>query len=170
MAKILVRSVPLRPTSSSSPRADAHAHHAPEAGGLHDRDAEWMTSELVRIAEDCAAGRVVSVLEGGYQVAGGFVSSLARAVGSHASALNQPALVGASWGKAEAMSASRLGSPTRRRGTNRAVAQARAAAASSEAPAAPEQTMAPLRGARCARAARWTTRRWRQRCNGRRAR
>ena len=57
---------------------DAHAHDALEAGGLYDRDFEWMTSELVRIAEDTAEGRVVSVLEGGYQVAGGFVSSLAR--------------------------------------------------------------------------------------------
>ena len=29
---------------------DAHAHDALEAGGLHDRDYEWMTSELVRAA------------------------------------------------------------------------------------------------------------------------
>jgi acetoin utilization deacetylase AcuC-like enzyme/ankyrin repeat protein len=113
---------------------DAHAHDALEAGGLHDRDYEWMTSELVRIAEDCSQGRVVSVLEGGYQVAGGFVSSLARAVGSHVSALNQPSLVGATWqagvasGRLEAAIAyeeSWL--------TNRAVAQAKATAATGDA-------------------------------------
>lgn len=141
MAKILV---PLRAFAPDlliiSAGFDAHAHDALEAGGLHDRDYEWMTSELVRIAEDCAAGRVVSVLEGGYQVAGGFVSSLARAVGSHVSALNQPALVGASWGKAEAMERLEAGIAHEEAWlTNRAVAQARAAAASSEAPAAPEQ-------------------------------
>ena len=27
---------------------DGHAHDALEAGGLHDRDFEWMTAELVR--------------------------------------------------------------------------------------------------------------------------
>ena len=82
---------------------DAHAHDALEAGGLHDRDFEWMTGELVRIAEATAAGRVVSVLEGGYQVAGGFVSSLARAVGSHVHVLQQPGLVGATWDRDEAL-------------------------------------------------------------------
>ena len=38
---------------------DAHAHDALEAGGLHDRDYEWMTGELVRIAEASGAGRIV---------------------------------------------------------------------------------------------------------------
>ena len=152
MAKILV---PLRAFAPDlliiSAGFDAHAHDALEAGGLHDRDYEWMTSELVRIAEDCAAGRVVSVLEGGYQVAGGFVSSLARAVGSHVSALNQPALVGASWGKAEAME--RLEAEIAHEEawlTNRG-RTAGAAAASSEAPAAPEQDNGALRGAQRSR-------------------
>ena len=135
---------------------DAHAHDALEAGGLHDRDYEWMTAELVRIAECCANGRIVSVLEGGYQVAGGFVSSLARSVGSHVSTLNQPALVGASWDVAEANR--RLEAAIAYEDTwltNRAAAQAKAIAnggGGGEAPAAPEQDNgAPARRSRRAR-------------------
>ena len=76
---------------------DAHAHDALEAGGLHDRDYEWMTSELMRIGEACAGGRVVSVLEGGYgswqfakESATGYTLSregLAENVAAHLSAL-----------------------------------------------------------------------------------
>jgi acetoin utilization deacetylase AcuC-like enzyme/ankyrin repeat protein len=122
---------------------DAHAHDALEAGGLHDRDYVWMTSELVRIAEACAQGRLVSVLEGGYQVAGGFVSSLARAVGSHVSALTQPSLLGATWMADEA--AERLESALKFEDawqTNRLAmmdAKAKGSAGGSAAPAAPEQ-------------------------------
>ena len=134
---------------------DAHAHDALEAGGLHDRDYEWMTAELVRIAEACCHGRIVSVLEGGYQVTGGFVSSLARAVGSHVCTLNQPSLVGASWEEAEARK--RLEAAIAYEDTwltNRAVAQAKAAAATGdEALALPEQENgAPARRSRRARA------------------
>ena len=41
---------------------DAHAHDPLEAGGLHEVDYEWMTQELVGIAETHCEGRVVSVL------------------------------------------------------------------------------------------------------------
>ena len=114
-----------------------------------------MTGELVRIAEACAAGRLVSVLEGGYQVAGGFVSSLARAVGSHVSALDQPALIGATWAEGEATK--RLEAAIAYEDTwltERAVAQAKAAAAGSgeAADAAPEQDNgAPARRSKRAR-------------------
>ena len=122
---------------------DAHAHDALEAGGLHDRDYVWMTSELVRIAEACAQGRLVSVLEGGYQVAGGFVSSLARAVGSHVSALTQPSLLGATWRADEATE--RLEAALKFEDawqTNRLAmmeAKAKGSAGGSAAPAPPEQ-------------------------------
>ena len=49
MEKILV---PLREFAPDllliSAGFDAHAHDALEAGGLHDRDYDWMTGELVR--------------------------------------------------------------------------------------------------------------------------
>ena len=106
---------------------------------------------MVRIAEACCEGRLVSVLEGGYQVAGGFVSSLARAVGSHVAALHQPALVGSSWGAEEANT--RLDAALAFEDswlTNRAVAQAKAAAGA--AAAAPEQDNgAPARRSKRAR-------------------
>jgi acetoin utilization deacetylase AcuC-like enzyme len=44
---------------------DAHAHDPLEAGALLDHDFEWMTAELVGLAEACCDGRLVSVLEGG---------------------------------------------------------------------------------------------------------
>ena len=37
--------------------------------GLNERDYAWITAEIVRIAEDSCAGRVVSTLEGGYDLA-----------------------------------------------------------------------------------------------------
>ena len=47
-------------------------------------------------------GRLVSLLEGGYRVTNGYVSSLARAVGAHVAALQAPSLVGSTWGADEA--------------------------------------------------------------------
>ena len=99
-----------------------------------------LLAQIVRIAEACANGRVVSVLEGGYQVAGGFVSSLARAVGSHVATLNQPSLVGASWAEAEANT--RLEAAIAYEDTwltNRANAATKAAASAGTEPPAPEQ-------------------------------
>lgn len=48
------------------------AHHKDPLGGLRftDDDYEWITRELVAVAERSAKGRVVSVLEGGYSLEG----------------------------------------------------------------------------------------------------
>ena len=106
----------------------------------------------VRIAECCAEGRLVSVLEGGYQVAGGFVSSLARAIGSHVATLTQPSLVGAAWDEAEATARLDAAIAFEEKWlTSRAMAQARARGGG-EAPAAPEQDNgAPARRSKRAR-------------------
>jgi acetoin utilization deacetylase AcuC-like enzyme len=49
---------------------DAH-HLDPLAGlGLQDDDYRWITEELMKIADECCEGRVVSILEGGYSLEG----------------------------------------------------------------------------------------------------
>jgi acetoin utilization deacetylase AcuC-like enzyme len=35
---------------------------------LVEEDFEWITNNLIRIANSCCEGRVVSALEGGYQI------------------------------------------------------------------------------------------------------
>jgi len=56
-----------------------------------------MTAELVGLAERCCDGRLVSLLEGGYQTAGGPLASLGRAAAAHVAALMDPTLVGVPW-------------------------------------------------------------------------
>jgi acetoin utilization deacetylase AcuC-like enzyme len=46
--------------------------------GLVEADFEWITRQVVGVADRCARGRVVSVLEGGYNL-----SALARSVAAH---------------------------------------------------------------------------------------
>ncbi len=48
------------------------AHHLDPLGGLSltDDDFHWITRELMAVAEECARGRVVSTLEGGYSLQG----------------------------------------------------------------------------------------------------
>jgi acetoin utilization deacetylase AcuC-like enzyme len=60
------------------------AHHADPLGSLRftEEDFVWATLELMSAADAHAAGRVVSVLEGGYDLAG-----LAASVGAHVQAL-----------------------------------------------------------------------------------
>jgi acetoin utilization deacetylase AcuC-like enzyme len=60
------------------------AHHADPLGSLRltEEDFVWATLELMSAAEAHAAGRVVSVLEGGYDLAG-----LSASVGAHVQAL-----------------------------------------------------------------------------------
>ena len=42
-------------------------HGEPQMGmDLHNEDFEWATTEIMKIADICCSGRVVSVLEGGY--------------------------------------------------------------------------------------------------------
>merc|ERR1719215_430016 len=50
-------------------------------------DYEWVTAQLVRIANTCCNGRIVSVLEGGYKIHGGIVSPFARSGSAHVRSL-----------------------------------------------------------------------------------
>lgn len=60
------------------------AHELDPLGGLQftDEDYLWITHELMRVADETAAGRVVSVLEGGYSLEG-----LASGTAAHVRAL-----------------------------------------------------------------------------------
>ena len=51
---------------------------------LLEADFDWATRKLLEIAEKTASGRVVSVLEGGYDLQG-----LANSVAAHVAALMQ---------------------------------------------------------------------------------
>lgn len=55
--------------------------------GMIEDDYEWLTEQLVKVANSCCHGRIVSVLEGGYKIHGGIVSPFARSVASHVRAL-----------------------------------------------------------------------------------
>ena len=61
---------------------DAHEHDPLGGLGLTDDDFHWITRELLAAAEPSAAGRVVSILEGGYSLEG-----LATGTGAHVRAL-----------------------------------------------------------------------------------
>jgi acetoin utilization deacetylase AcuC-like enzyme len=52
-----------------------------------EEDFEWVTTCLVRIANSCCNGRIVSALEGGYQIGGEYCSSFAKSVKAHVQAL-----------------------------------------------------------------------------------
>jgi len=52
-----------------------------------EEDYEWITTRLVRIANNTCNGRVVSVLEGGYQLGGEYCSAFAKSVKAHVAAL-----------------------------------------------------------------------------------
>jgi len=68
---------------------DAHKKDTMNFGyvGMVEDDYEWVTEQLVRIANTCCNGRIVSVLEGGYKIHGGIVSPFARSVAAHVRAL-----------------------------------------------------------------------------------
>ena len=57
---------------------DAHRDDDMSYVNLTDADFRWVTEEMVRIADISASGRIVSALEGGYEL-----HSLARCVESH---------------------------------------------------------------------------------------
>ena len=71
---------------------DAHKKDEINFGylGVQERDYEWLTDQIVQIANRCCHGRVVSVLEGGYRIHGGIVSAFARSVAAHVRALAEP--------------------------------------------------------------------------------
>jgi acetoin utilization deacetylase AcuC-like enzyme len=68
---------------------DAHRKDTMNFGyvGMVEDDYEWVTEQLVKIANTCCNGRVISILEGGYKIHGGIVSPFARSVASHVRAL-----------------------------------------------------------------------------------
>ena len=64
---------------------DAHKKDDMNQGyiGMVEDDYEWLTQQIVKVANVCCQGRVVSVLEGGYKVHGGLISPFARSVAAH---------------------------------------------------------------------------------------
>ena len=68
---------------------DGHELDAINHGFVHldEEDFRWVTEELVKVANTCCEGRVISVLEGGYRTKGGLVSALAQSVAAHVRAL-----------------------------------------------------------------------------------
>eukprot|EP01035_Chromulina_nebulosa_P018539 gene18539-24259_t len=68
---------------------DAHKKDTINAGyiSLVEEDFEWITTQLVKIANTCCDGRVISALEGGYQLGGEFSSAFAKSVKAHVNAL-----------------------------------------------------------------------------------
>jgi Deacetylases, including yeast histone deacetylase and acetoin utilization protein len=64
---------------------DAHKRDEMNFGyvGMVEEDYEWLTEQLVKVANTCCNGRIISVLEGGYRIHGGIVSPFARSVASH---------------------------------------------------------------------------------------
>lgn len=68
---------------------DAHRRDTMNFGyvGMIEEDYEWLTEQLVKVANTCCNGRVISALEGGYKIHGGIISPFARSVASHVRAL-----------------------------------------------------------------------------------
>jgi hypothetical protein len=68
---------------------DAHHKDAINCGyvSLREDDYEWITLQLMKIANTTCQGRIVSVLEGGYKIQGRIVSAFGRSVASHVRAL-----------------------------------------------------------------------------------
>jgi acetoin utilization deacetylase AcuC-like enzyme len=61
---------------------DAHADDPLASLQLHEDDYEWVTSALLEVAETHAKGRLVSTLEGGYDL-----RALAASAAAHVRAL-----------------------------------------------------------------------------------
>jgi acetoin utilization deacetylase AcuC-like enzyme len=68
---------------------DAHRKDTINSGyiSLVEEDYDWATTHLARLANTHCEGRVVSALEGGYQIAGEYYSSFARSVKTHVTSL-----------------------------------------------------------------------------------
>ncbi|MBV8473149.1 MAG: histone deacetylase family protein, partial [Hyphomicrobiales bacterium] len=61
---------------------DAHMRHPLGGLNLVEADFAWATRRMMDIAQRCCGGRVVSLLEGGYDLEG-----LGRSVAAHVGAL-----------------------------------------------------------------------------------
>ena len=70
--------------------------------GIQEKEFEWLTEQLVALANKYCQGRIVSALEGGYRIQGGIVSAFARSVASHVRALSQPGRPEWSWADVKA--------------------------------------------------------------------
>lgn len=69
---------------------DAHQSdpiHGNGSTGVTEFEYSWVTEQLQKIANTTAQGRMVSVLEGGYNVKLGHFSPFAQSVGAHVRAL-----------------------------------------------------------------------------------
>ena len=65
---------------------DAHEYdqiHGSEDTGINEFDYEWLTENLQRIANQYCQGRLVSVLEGGYNIKLGPMSPLMQSISAH---------------------------------------------------------------------------------------
>lgn len=82
---------------------DAHKTDSMNWGflGLIEDDYAWLTRNVVALANKCCEGRVVSLLEGGYNIQGGPISAFARSVTAHVDALSQN--TGAKWNEDDAI-------------------------------------------------------------------
>ena len=54
---------------------------------MTETDYEWLTGQLLDVAARFCQGRIVSVLEGGYNLRGGVSSAFARSTAAHVRAL-----------------------------------------------------------------------------------
>jgi hypothetical protein len=72
---------------------DAHKKDTINGGyiSLVEEDFDWVTSNLVKVANTCCNGRIVSALEGGYQLGGEYCSAFAKSVKTHVVALERGA-------------------------------------------------------------------------------
>ena len=70
--------------------------------GIQEKDFEWLTEQLVSLANKYCQGRIVSALEGGYRIQGGVVSAFARSVAAHVRALSSRSLAEWSWADVKA--------------------------------------------------------------------
>lgn len=69
---------------------DAHEMdqiHGPGDTGVNEFDYEWLTEQLQLCANQFAQGRLVSILEGGYNLNLGTLSPLVQSICSHVRAL-----------------------------------------------------------------------------------
>ena len=68
---------------------DGHNRDRLAAGecDFSEEDFYWMTEQLMGVAQVCAKGRLVSVLEGGYNTRAGWLSPLSQSVAAHVRAL-----------------------------------------------------------------------------------
>lgn len=73
---------------------DAHKKDLINSGyiSLVEEDYEWVTANLMKIANATCNGRIISALEGGYQLGGEHCSAFAKSVKCHVATLCSPGL------------------------------------------------------------------------------